>query len=221
MKKKFGAIVKYVLISFTLFCCDEQLPPRDDPQNLLQCTLQIAYDGAPNPRSGYPQRNSVLIFITLKSNYYDETIQGHGDFTGKLEIAWADSPQYRKTVTLNPSLLTENRRYKFDSQTNIVTMDPGDQVSFYYEWNWNLDGGGYLTEHFPMKVDEHCIRWEYDKRGRPIYYWYPRRVSQQSIVVNGQIKLFKELANIYAKPSRAWFEYETLSKEMCAHWSDN
>lgn len=206
-------------MSFALFCCDEELPPRNDPQNLLQCTLQIGYDGAPNPRSGYPQRNSMRILITLKSYYYDETIQGHGDFTGKLEIAWADSPQCKKTVQLDKSNLVDPRRY--NAEGNIFTLDPGTETSFFYEWNWSLDGGGYMPEHFPMKADENCFRWEYDKKGRPLYYWHPRQVSQQSIIVKGQIKLFKELAIVYAEPTQAWFEYETYPKGMCGVWPDN
>jgi hypothetical protein len=215
MNSKIIAIAKYVLSSFTFFCCDEELPPRNNPQNLLQCTMQVVYNGAPNPKRGFPLKNAILILITLKSNYYDETIQGHGDFTGKLEIIWPSSPQRRKTVTLDKSLLTDNRRYKYDAETNIVTMDPGDEASFYYEWDWKLDGGDTLTNFFPMNVDDDCVRYEYDKRGHPIYYWYPRRVSEQSIIVKGQIRLFKELATVYAESRVYWFLYETLPEELC------
>jgi hypothetical protein len=183
--------------------------------------MQIAYNGAPNPAKGFPLRNSVVILITLKNNYYDETVQGYGDFTGKLEIIWPSLPQYRKSVTLNPSMLTETRRYKYDAQTNIVTMDPGDQVSFYYEWDWKLDGGDTLTNFFPMNVDDDCIRWEYNKRGLRSYYWFPRRVSQQTIGINAQIKLFKELATVYAKPQVYGFLYETLPEVLCERFPDN
>src|SRR5512140_536865 len=102
MKTSSLEIAKYVLISFTFLCCDEALPPRDDPQNPLSCTVGVEYTGAPDGNDAHPQQNSLLIYITLKNNY-DDVIQGYGIFGGGLEIAWADSPELKRTIHLDKS----------------------------------------------------------------------------------------------------------------------
>ena len=212
--QRFYAVTKYALISLTLLCCDEELPPRGDPDNLITSKLVAQYNGAPNNTSILS--NGYDFYVTIKNNY-DETLQGYGLFGGGLEIIWEENPNYRKTVHFDKSMIMDTRRYKYDPVENIVTMDPGDELTFFYRWDFVTDDGDTLPwKHFTMTRDDQCPIFRWIPHAKyPSGFTFPRWYSKNTFQIRASIKVFREFSVSYAPSVRQEIEYETFRKQFC------
>lgn len=217
--QRFYAVMKYVLIGFTLLCCDEDLPPRGDPDNLVSCSIEAYYAGAPNDETVL--NNVYRFYVTLRNNY-DETLQGYGLFTGSLDIIWEKDPSCRKTVRFDKSMIVDNRRYVYDADQNILTLDPRHDITFFFEWDWTIDNGDTLPwKHFDMVRDNDCPKYWWargDHRKWPSGYTLPRWSSKNTFQIRANLKVFREFSVSYAPPLRQEIEYENFRKQFCDHW---
>ncbi|NUN70445.1 MAG: hypothetical protein HUU02_12110 [Bacteroidetes bacterium] len=209
--------VSGTITSFT--ACNESLPLRNDPvlplTGNVESSISSVYKG-----DGVLLYPEITIYPKVK-NVYDETLQGYGDFKGEINVTWERDTSYTKTFPLNKNSLMETRRYKYDPTQNVLTMDQGDEISFFYKWNFVADNGKRVDSNFVLGVDGSCWRIEYVSRSRfiPDRYayiiWNPRKFSVERFIVSGYIKPFKDLAAVIIQPYVVTIEYETYKKGDC------
>ncbi len=207
----------FLLCSLSFLCsCNESLPLRDDPVLPLTGTVGSEVSTV-FQKDGSVVYHEVIIFPKVK-NIYDETLQGYGDFKGVVKVAWERDSSYSKTFTLDRNSLTENRRYKYDADLNLLTLDQGDEVSFFFRWNYVVDNGVRIDTLFPLKVDLSCWKIVQVPRGKRYanIVWNPRQFTVERFIVSGYIKPFKDLAAVIIQPFVVTIEYETFLKGSCA-----
>lgn len=198
-----------------LYACTESLPLRNDPvlplTGKVESTISSVYmtDGV----LLYPE---MTVYPKVK-NIYDETLQGYGDFKGEIKVVWERDSSFTKTFVLNKSSLMENRRYKFDPSQNVLTMDQGDEISFFFKWNFIADNGRRIDSSFVLNVDGSCWKIVSVPRGKRFanIVWNPRKFSVERFIVSGYIKPFKDLAAVIIQPYVVTIEYETYKKGDC------
>lgn len=214
MRTWIESVLTYGVICSMVLSCDEQLPPTGNPENLLTATSEASYTGAPGVESPPGAENAYVIEVHVK-NMYDETLQGYVVFGGSIEIVWERDPKYRKTVTFTKSMILDNRSYKYDPNSNLATMDPGGDITFYYAWNWITDSGDTLTKLFDIQLDRECANPVLNLRGKAKWYVYPRGFSKEIFIINARVKVFREFAAITTPRLRQLVEYETYPKSDC------
>lgn len=208
----------YSLTALLFLSCNEELPPRSDPQNLLQASIQAYYDGAIDPLFG-PYENEVRIYVNITNNY-DETLEGLVDLSGELEIVWQGEREYRRTVKLDASKIVA---INYDLNSGRLALDPKRTITFVYKWPFDSDEGVSLLTLFPMSRDEKCFKLIFHKGlslgkgpgGQYVEAARPRQFSEQAISIKGKVKLFKQLATSLAPSITFGFEYETYRKDHC------
>ncbi|MFA6455563.1 MAG: hypothetical protein WCW40_01985 [Bacteroidota bacterium] len=203
--------------SFFILSCNESFPLRNDPVLPLTGTVDVTNMSLFAPNG--PLYQPDIVFLATVKNMYDETLQGLGDFKGVVEVVWERDTTFRKTFYLNKSSLTENRRYKYDASTNVLTMDPNDQIQFIYRWDYRTDDGRRLDSAFVLVLDEVCYAVTYisgmGRKGTKIRYWRPRQYTYERFIISGYIKAFKDLAAIQIPPHGITILYETFKKDAC------
>lgn len=216
MKGKSSVLCTVFLVILSFPQCDEQLPPRSDPQNLLQARVEVYYGGAVDTLYG-PFQNAIWLDVIVRNNY-EETLDGIVQYDGALDVVWHGDRDYHKTVALNATNLVEPRVYKYDRATRRLTMDPGDELRFSYIWEFVDDQGIDLVKKFDMRHDNYCAQIRFVAgliRSYHAIVTLPRFFSPESIAVQAHLKLFQELATSYSKPISYAFEYETFQKGKC------
>jgi hypothetical protein len=140
---RFFAVAPLLLLtSFALSSCDESLPPRKTPSQLLKAQLgrtdsTVAIYGDPDSdtRQIIGSAGSILIFVT---NEHDEILQGDFDREGWIDIRLdmlAASGANRLDVTsfypLNPQQVSNG----------VLTLHPGETLTLQAQWNHQTGGG--------------------------------------------------------------------------------
>lgn len=198
-----------------LQACTESLPLRNDPvlplTGNVESTVSSVFKG--DGTLFYPE---ITVYPKVK-NVYDETLQGHGDFKGEIRIVWERDTSFHKTILLSSSSLVDNRRYKFDPSMNVLTMDQGDEVSFFHKWNFVADNGRRVDSSFSLSKDGSCWKIVRVPRGKGFanIVWNPRKYSIERFIISGYIKPFKDLAAVIIQPYIITIEYETYYKNLC------
>ncbi len=202
-----------IITSFT--ACNESLPLRNDP------VLPLTGNVETEVTSVYKNDGTLLypeftVYPKVK-NVYDETLQGSGDFKGEIRVVWERDSSFVKTFVLNKNSLMEARRYKYDPSQNVLTMDQGDEITFFYKWNFVADNGRRVDSSFVLNVDGSCWKIVQVPRGKRFanIVWNPRKFSVERFIVSGYIKPFKDLAAVIIQPYVVTIEYETYYKNLC------
>lgn len=171
--------------------CDEQLPARMDPSIALRGTVDAIYFGPANPGYGSPV-NTLPIYLDIQypRASFDEVIQGEAEMTATIEIVWQG---HRRDITLDKKSVIENRRFKYDIATNILTLDPGDLVGFYYAWDFRDNNGVFLPSVWARAIDSTCPKRDTVVTADSSYIvkTYPKTLAFGIIEVSGSAKLWK------------------------------
>ena len=125
-----------VIVAFVLLAsgCDESLPPRSDPTNILQASIDMPLeyvelkDGMLIPYSG---RLSASI-----KNTYTEVLQQKADIKVSISIWMATAPENHATVVLTHTSLANPPLYG-----GQLTLLPHDSAHFVTVWNQYADSG--------------------------------------------------------------------------------
>lgn len=210
----------FLLAVLTLAACNESLPLRNDP--ILPLTGRVdAYFNPIFSLDGTLESPGLMLYPTVR-NLYDETLQGYGEFTSTIEIVWERDTSFRRTITFGKGDLVENRRYKYDADLNLLTMDQYDEIYFFYRWDFVMDNGVRVDSHFVMTTDESCWKIVYKPRGKGFaaIVWNPRKHASERFIVSGYIKPFSNLAAVIIKSQVIEIPFETFEKGKCRNLPD-
>ncbi len=145
-----------LLLSFTMFGCDEELPPQSNPKELFISSVSSQYQYASDAR---PTRSSIDVYIVYK-NFYEETLEDFASLKGTIKIEWVVSPEERgaiipyRTDVLTVDNLFQAAGYNFS--TNRLSIDPGDSVILRYRWDLKTDDSTNLMSQVKYSVDNGC-----------------------------------------------------------------
>jgi hypothetical protein len=126
--------------------CDETLPQRVEPAKVFTASARGMYIYRITANGA-----GVVLKIV---NTYDETLQEKLSLDGSVDIQWNRSPDYWASIPIKNFTLTYSGVY--DSQTGIVTLDPGDSLTFFYLWNFTTNNGVFIPGMFEYIIDETC-----------------------------------------------------------------
>jgi hypothetical protein len=139
-------IVFSVVILF-ITGCEDLLPPYEQPQNIFAAhvssidTITVRYTGGDGSRYMF-YSTSIYTFLFSIQNLYDETITGKTNVKGKLEIWPEGQILYKATINFTDAVIPPSSVY--NSQTAVLTLDPGNAVFFNIRWNFKFDNGDQL-----------------------------------------------------------------------------
>jgi len=156
--------------------CDEHLPSRNDPSDLLSARLETTW-------SLTSLENQLYVRLIL-TNTYDEVIEGTVNIEGAITISFSRDPSYTRTFDLTSALV--DNAPTFDDVKGFMQIPPGESMSFLLTFDWTDDRGR-------------------DVRGVMIYEDDPdcglRRVAaRESFLIRGEAKLFTRIAAATAHP---------------------
>src|SRR5258706_10078774 len=122
--------VLYALLLILGGACHETLPPRVDPKNVFQGTMDARYVLRTH-------ENNVEACIAIR-NVFDETLQSTALLRGHLRITLKSDTSFHTTVALSTRMLT---LANYDSIRNVLTVDPGAPIHLRYVWDFIDDSG--------------------------------------------------------------------------------
>ena len=167
--------------------CHDTLPPRLDPKNVFEGTLEGRYVLREH-------ENNVEACIVIR-NIFDETLQSTALLNGSLRITLKSDTSYHTTAALGPSLLT---LANYDSSTNILTIDPGAPIHLRYVWNFIDDMGRDLRHtKFVYANDPSCQ--------------YRMITGDVTVTLAGELKVFDHTGVIPLGPVDLTFTYVTAN----------
>ncbi len=168
---------RILLVSLLTFVggCKESLPPRNDPADILQGTIEGLYVLTAN-------ENTLKLFLSVR-NTYDETLQDTASLRGVFHIVLARDTSYQKTVALADSNLIEGT---YDRISGVLTLDPNAIVRLRYTWNFIDDYGRDLREIFHYQPDPQCT---------------DRQLALKEVfVLQGSIRVYRRTTILFPTP---------------------
>ena len=211
MKKQVCLIAWYCILGVSLPACDEQLPPLTDPVFPFSASIDALYYGARDLGHGASD-NTLKVYFSVRypRGAFDETLQGDAELVADLQLVWTLHPEHKRNVTLDKKSIVENRRYKYDPQTNILLMDPGDEMSFFYEWDFVDNDSVDITSMFPLVVDSTCVHRDTIRTPDTtrVIKSYPRMAASATFIITGKAKLFRQFAVYYGPAHKVTILYE-------------
>jgi hypothetical protein len=127
--------------------CDETLPQRVEPAKVFTASVRGMYIYRITANGA-----GVVLKIV---NTYEETLQAKLSLDGSVDIQWNRYPEYRASIPIRNFTLTYSGVY--DSRTGIVTLDPGDSLTFFYLWNFTTGDGVFIPSMFEYDYDQTCL----------------------------------------------------------------
>jgi hypothetical protein len=120
--------------------CNEELPPYDEPNNLLVVTVEGQYWLSDT-------EHYVAAIIRIK-NTYEETLEGAASLAGEVIVSFARDPSVTKTLKLSSGNLVLGNY----SAGGILRIDPKEVVVLKTVWTFPgdsvfADGGRDLAHH--------------------------------------------------------------------------
>jgi hypothetical protein len=114
--------------------CDESLPPRSDPVNILQPSLIPPHEII-EMKDGVPIREAGAIIVSLK-NIYTEVLQKEADVEVLVNVWMATSSEVHRTIRLTALHMGHPAM-----QGNLLTLLPQDSARFVALWDQRTDEG--------------------------------------------------------------------------------
>ncbi len=187
-----SALSAQLLFLLLLGGCDESLPPRNDPVQVLDVSMgglvhEVVFDSLGVSRGQVPFRIRV-------NNVYDEVLQWEALIQGTLEIRFQTPQPLRAEITIDAGDL-ENR-WVLANGLLTVGVDSGAVLS--PRWSHEIPSGTpvwrYLTMHRMMSP-----------KG-DIYY----QSDSVETLVEGSIQVFKNVQPLKIAPIRWTFIYTVV-----------
>ncbi len=184
-----AGVVFTALCSLLFVSCDESLPPRDDPQNVLVLSCTMDY---------YLARYEESVYITIKvTNTYTEVFSDTTAVYGTIVFIWKDDPSFQKHVDLTAADLKQSyfntktgqnvfSRAEYNAASKILTIPVGQSAVFQYRWNFISDD---LTDI------RKSVKYTPDPANPNIL-----RTNELPFIVNAGIHLYKKLPMLYLQP---------------------
>lgn len=120
-----------------LFGCDESLPPRDDPTNLLHVVL-LVQGGEYTFRYTQPFGFTPMSVAIQVSNDYNEVFEDSLYMRGTVEIWDTRRPNVRGSVNMRYSQVIPS----YALNNGILTLEAGAQLTFTSQWSHLTAGPG-------------------------------------------------------------------------------
>ena len=134
------AICFVILPSLFFSSCDETLPDRNDPSNLLSARLAWHYS--------YSRTENAYSILVIVRNNSDETIQARAAIAGTIRIEWLIPLEVTGNIvkTRTDKLDLSNIKYarQYEPSTGMITLASGDSITLYYSWNLKMDDSTWL-----------------------------------------------------------------------------
>ncbi len=198
MKDLNNNFVSYYIVAFAFIAvsCNETLPLRDDMSSLVTVKVRSAY----STKSHSSAAGTIRALVTVINNT-DETLDDIAAMTGTMEITWIPPKEeeriFNRTRTFKLSSNDIFYAKNFNRQTKRLTLDPGDSVVVFVDWNLKTDDSTYILYYFPSQNDPQCFVFNNSGGAGN------RRISTgQNFLVKTNVKLFDRLAVLYIQPFR-------------------
>ncbi len=195
--KQYSFIPAIILgLALAFLSCDELLPSRQDPAVVFEAEL---YDARYILLAGLLPQNYIQVHYRFR-NVYDETLQGTTQFKGKIELIIKRDPAVRKIDSLNAANLVLAQSY--NSQTHVLTIDPGSYAYFEYRWDPRNPADSSLRyQMFRYAVDSTCRFAIVDTATRETTWVYPRSIAErETFLLQGEVKVFDQTAPVRFGP---------------------
>ena len=128
-------ILLLLLLSLGGLSCDESLPPRNDPPQVLAYSLAV-HDGIVPVRNGLPS-GLVGGFETFARNVYNEVLSDTQRIQFRIDITMRDQPENQATVIVDRQNLTN----AFLLSGQILTVGIDTACHLYAYWNQHTNEG--------------------------------------------------------------------------------
>ena len=167
-----------VLLCAVSLTCDESLPPRGDPQSILQASLSVVEGVVMVQPDGNPS-NAGVFTLTVR-NMYNEVLQADALLEGQIEVWLKDDPARRTVVQLNRSDLANSQI----ASLNVTTLRPDSPAVFVKQWShMTMDGRPmWAGARLHPRVTNHGVKY---CESEPV-----------SFVAGGTMRLFKNVAGV-------------------------
>lgn len=136
-----------IFAAVLLFSCEENLPPYEDPRDLLASSVDAIYmiDDS---------TNAMNVVVTVR-NRYDEQMEGTLNLEGRITITSARDNIVRRQIEINPSMIRLAPGY--NPVTGRLVLNPNQVVRIEFRWNFVDDTGFDLsTGYFVLRGDPTC-----------------------------------------------------------------
>ena len=172
--------------------CDESLPPRDDPQGILQATLSVD-EGVVVVTSDGRITHAGVITLTVR-NKFNEVLQAESSLGGEIEVWMAEDPSVRAVVPIGKADLADQGIAAFDQ----TTLRPDSPAVFSKQWSHTTTNGTPLWTFVGLE---------------PVVTLGGERFCQSgpvSLVARGSMKLFKNVAALNTNQVRFTLIYQVF-----------
>lgn len=161
-----------LIVAFVLLAsgCDESLPPRSDPTNILQASFDVPLENV-ELKDGVLLPYSGRLSASIK-NTYTEVLQQKADIKVSISIWMANAAENHATVVLTQTSLANP-----PLSGGQLTLLPHDSAHFVTVWNQCTDSGEPFWKLVPLT-------WKLGPGGEPYQQSEPIEfVTQASIQV--------------------------------------
>lgn len=160
---------------FTGIICQEDLPPFENPRDILPAEVEGSYLFTET-------ENSVVILLTVRNND-DETLEARASLSGTGTITLLKDTSTHRTFAWTVVTMAGSPRY--NPTTKVLTLDPGEELQFVYSWDFIDDFGTDVRQSaFVYRPDAACSL-------REIAY-------QETFVLKSRIRIFEAFAEVTA-----------------------
>ena len=167
-----------------MLSCNEELPPRGDPNNVVACGSDLTYNFGITS-------NEMRIELNV-ANTHDETLEDKASLTGYLIVQLVRDRSFSKR--LNFTVGNAQSPPNYNSGTHVLRIDPKAKIIFQQTWDLVDDLGRDLkVDAFHYINDPGCTN---------------RKISRPEIfVVEGKFTVFDKLGEIEIPQSSYQFCY--------------
>jgi hypothetical protein len=125
-----------IIVSCLLFssACDESLPPRSEPSQVVEASVAAPYSYI-QVQDGVPIGNDGYLTASL-TNVYDDVLQKEARIQGTIDVWIANSPETRRTILLSSAGLVHP---SLDGK--FLTLKPGEAARVLAAWDQRTDQG--------------------------------------------------------------------------------
>ncbi len=167
-----------VLAVVAFASCKEELPPYEDPREVLKGTMTGRY-------VFHQSENAVAVYFTVV-NAYDETLEAQAILQGDVEISLRRVEGVRRGLSISSADLIYVRNY--DAVTGVLRLDAGDSLVFRVRWDFVDDQGRDLREtQFRYIPDPVCSTL--------------RKIAlEETFSLEGRVRIFDKVAPVQGGP---------------------